>query len=82
MSLERRIERLEIEHWRRPAAEAGAERGFSADQILDECIQFLEMPHEERMREYPHYTEAEHRTMESWLPHIRRARWGHRRPLD
>jgi hypothetical protein len=69
-----RIERLEARSHRRLAAEAGATRGFTADQILDEAIRWLSLPPDEQAAVCPHYSPEELAEMRSWLPGIRRAR--------
>jgi hypothetical protein len=69
-----RLERLEARSHRRMAAEAGAARGFTADQILDEAIRWLSLPPEEQAAVCPHFTPEEMCIMRSWLPGIRRAR--------
>jgi hypothetical protein len=79
-SLDARLQRLEATQWRRSAARAGAPHGYSADDVLAESIRFLEMPLDRRLQAYPHFTEAEHREMQTWLPSIRLA--CRRRPLD
>jgi hypothetical protein len=81
MTLRTRMETLEAAHWRRAVAQV-APPDITIDAILDECIRFLEMPDEQQWREYPNFTEDQRREMASWLPAIRRARWGHRRPLS
>jgi hypothetical protein len=69
-----RLERLEARsHWLM-AAEAGAARGFTADQILDEAIRWLNLPPEEQAALCPHFTPEEMFIMRSWLPGIKRAR--------
>jgi hypothetical protein len=73
-----RLQRLEVAQWRRSAALAGEPHGYSADVILEESIRFLEIPLDQRLQAYPHFTEAEHREMQTWLPTIRRARWAGR----
>jgi hypothetical protein len=78
-SPEARLQRLEVARWRREAAKAGAPHGYSADIILAQSVRFLETPIEQRIREYPNFTEAEHREMQTWLPTVRRARWAGRR---
>jgi hypothetical protein len=82
MSLNRRILALELAHTRRLAADAGAEFGFSADEILDETIDFLQRPRAQQHRDCPGYTEAELDWLVSRLPLYRRARSerGKRRP--
>ena len=74
-----RLQRLEIAHWRRSVAQAAAGTPFSVDDILEQSLRFLETPLDQRMRDYPDFTEAEHREMQSWLPAIRLAY--RRRPL-
>jgi hypothetical protein len=79
MTSRQRLDALEARHWRRTVAQV-APPGMSVDTILDECIRFLTMDPDAQRREYPNYSEAERREMSTWLPAIRRARWGHRRP--
>lgn len=69
-----RIERLEARSHRRLAAEAGATRGLTADQILDEAIRWLSLPPDEQAAVCPHFTPEEMFIMRSWLPGIKRAR--------
>jgi hypothetical protein len=76
MGLQRRVEALEAARWRRAATDA-APPGFTADDVLDQCIRFLEMPLEQQRCDYPHYTDDERREMSTWLPAIRRARSVH-----
>ncbi len=59
MRLNRRIAALEIAEVRRMAAESGARYGFSADQILDEAIAFLQWPPADQKRQFPGYSDAE-----------------------
>jgi hypothetical protein len=68
------VERLEARSHRRMAAEAGAARGFTADQILDETIRWLRLPPDEQVARCPHFTPEEMCIMRSWLPGIKRAR--------
>ena len=79
MTSRQRLNALEARHWRRMVAQV-APPGLTVDAILDACIRFLEMPVEQQWREYPNFTEGQRREMATWLPAIRRARWGHRRP--
>jgi hypothetical protein len=69
----RRLEVLEVQHWRHLAAEAGQAAGFSADQILAEALYVLTRPMAQLRAELPNFSEAERREMKSWLPLIRRA---------
>jgi hypothetical protein len=75
----RRLDVLEAAHWRRMVA-GMVPPAITVDAVLDECIHFLTMPNEQQRREYPDFTDDERREMSTWLPAIRRARWGHRRP--
>jgi hypothetical protein len=79
-SHETRLQRLEAAQWRHRAADAGARHGLSADAILAQSVRFLETPIEQRIGDYPDFTEAEHREMQTWLPAIRLT--CRRRPLD
>ena len=81
MNTRRRIDALEVAHWRREVARMleAMHAPHTVDAVLDQCIRFLEMPPDQQRREYPNFTEAEHREMSTWLPAIRRARWAHRR---
>jgi hypothetical protein len=81
MTSRRRLDALEARHWRRAVAQV-APPGLPVDTILDECIRFLTMDPDAQRREYPNFTEDERRTMATWLPAIRRARGGHRGPVD
>jgi hypothetical protein len=78
MTSRQRLDALEAAHWRRMVAQA-APSDITVDAILEQCIHFLEMPVEQQRREYPDFTDDERRKMYTWLPAIRRARWGHRR---
>jgi hypothetical protein len=77
---EMRLQRLEIARWRRSVAQAIQGTPFSVDDVLAQSIRFLETPIEQRMRDSPQFTEAEHREMQTWLPEIRLA--CRRRPRD
>jgi hypothetical protein len=79
-SHETRLQRLEIACWRRSVAQAVQGTPFGVDDVLEQAIAFLETPMAQRMRDYPAFTEAEHATMETWLPAIRLAY--RRRPPD
>jgi hypothetical protein len=79
MTSRQRLDALEAAHWRQMIAEM-VPPGITLDAVLEACIHFLTMPPDEQRREYPDYTEDERREMSTWLPAIRRARWGHRRP--
>jgi hypothetical protein len=81
MTSRQRLDALEAWHWRRAAAEV-APPNLTVDAILDECIRFLTMDSDAQRREYPDFTEDQRREMATWLPAIRRARWGHRRRFD
>jgi hypothetical protein len=76
---ETRLQRLVIAHWRRTVAECIRGTPFSVDDVLAESIRFLEQPLAQRLQEYPQFTEAEHREMQTWLPVIRLA-YRRRRP--
>jgi hypothetical protein len=79
-SHETRLQRLEIARWRRSVAQAIQGTPFSVDDVLEQSIRFLETPIEQRIRDYPDFTPAEHETMQTWLPAIRLA--CRRRPLN
>ncbi len=59
----RRLERLEYDHLRRLAANAGQPFGFSADQVLDEARHVLALPDDQQRqilhRLYDELTEQE-----------------------
>jgi hypothetical protein len=80
MTSRQRLDALEAAHWRWMVAQA-APPNIRVDAILEQCIRFLEMPVEQQRREYPDFTDDERREMYTWLPAIRRARWGRRRPF-
>jgi hypothetical protein len=69
-----RLEQLEARSHRLMAAEAGAARGFTADQILDEAIRWLSWPPDEQAAVCPQFRAEEMSIMRSWLPGIKRAR--------
>jgi hypothetical protein len=69
-----------IADWHRRAAAAAWGHPFRAEDVLAEGVRFLETPRAQRMGEAPHFTEAEHAEMETWLPTIRLA--ARRPPLD
>jgi hypothetical protein len=52
MGLQRHVEALEAARWRRAATDA-APPGFTADDVLDQCLRFLEMPLEQQRCDYP-----------------------------
>ena len=79
MTNRRRLETLEAAHWRRSIAQM-VPPGITVDAVLDQCIHFLTMDPDAQRREYPDFTEDQRREMATWLPAIRRARWGNRRP--
>jgi hypothetical protein len=69
-----RLLALEIADIRRMAAEGGAPYGFSADQILDELLDFLRRPRAEQKRDCPGYSDQELDWLESRLPLYRLSR--------
>jgi len=74
MRHKQRLLALEIAQQRRWAAEGGAPYGFTADQMLDEFIDFLHRPRDQQKREFPHLSDAELDWLQSRLPLYRRAR--------
>jgi len=76
MSGRRRLEALEVAYWRRAAEAAAAPAGFTGEAVLEQCIRFLTLPPDQQRAECPQFTEAERAEMCTWLPALRRARWG------
>jgi hypothetical protein len=76
MSHKQRLLALEIADIRSMAAEGGAPYGFTADQILDEAIAFLQWPPEDQKRQFPGYSDAEWCALWARLPLYRLARRG------
>ena len=74
MRHKQRLLALEIAQQRRWAADSGAPYGFTADQIVDELIDFLHRPRAQQKRDFPHLTDAELDWLQSRLPLYRRAR--------
>jgi hypothetical protein len=76
MRHKQRLLALEIADIRRMAAEGGAPYGFTADQMLDEAIRFLQSPPDEQKRQFPGYSDAEWCALWACLPLYRLARRG------
>jgi hypothetical protein len=80
MSIRARLDALEAKHWRQMAAELCAGTGVSVEAALDEALRTFTLPRAQQRAKYPGYTDAEWDEAQSWLPAIRRARYGPRRP--
>jgi hypothetical protein len=78
MSLDRRLNMLEVTWWRQSVADmllASASALLTVDAVLEETVRFLEIPKAQRVLtpSGAKFTDAEHAEMETWLPAIRRA---------
>jgi hypothetical protein len=76
MRHKQRLLALEITEIRRQAADGGAPYGFTADQILDELLDFLHRPPADQKRQLPGYSDDEWSAVWARLPLYRLARRG------
>jgi hypothetical protein len=82
MTRRNRIEALEAAHWRQMVAELCTDTPVNPDALLDEALRVFSMPRAQQRAKYPGYSDAEWDEAQSWLPAIRRARYGSGRPRD